>query len=180
MRRSYLFTFILLIILIGVPIGVIWPSLLSIREMSTAIYQEYAYLEERNQRGLHTKIIQRDYDLLKDKLPMLESLSIKEDSELDFITIVESLAKSHGVTESLHLNFDAVHSKNSLTAIPLTILVRGSYGSTVSYLNALENLPTLVAVRSIHMEPAPRGAVSPNINATFEGFVYRRPASLVR
>lgn len=172
MKRSFILMAIFGMLIIGLPIAIIWPSISNIREISHAILNEYRYLEERQQRGMQTKRVSAQYEAAKQYVPGLESLVLKKGSELQLVTDLERLAVEYRVTESLNLDLDHVTPKHGLNSIPLSITIEGPYHNTINYLHALRGLPVVIGIETVRMSPLDSTGTQVRINAS--GFVFQR------
>lgn len=168
---------------IGVPLGIIWPSIKQIRSTSEMIYREYQYLEERYQRGKIIKQAHEEYVELRIHLPTLRMFAIEPNEELKFITALENLAEEHGVAEKIDLDIDNTKQVGGYKTIPLKLTISGSYRDIVKFmaglktLNATVSLQQVALVNSGSMEaPVIRGKnrePQTALEAQLTGFVYQ-------
>lgn len=166
--RSPFIAIALFITLIGVPLGIIYPSRNELVSTSRAIYQEYQLLEERSRRGQDAKRAKQEYESLAVQRPVLRSLAVEQGDELAFITALEKLAEEHHVKERLELRVESAKQVSRYQTVPLTIYLEGSYPTIVSYIAAVQRLSTVVTITSISMVPR-----EDRVFAQLEGVVYQ-------
>lgn len=182
MRRAAIFTTIFLLTVVGVPLGIIWPSIKQIRETSHDIYFEYQFLEERNKRGQNIRLAKKEYDELKIHLPKIKSLAIEPSGKLAFITVLESLAEDSGVIEKVNLDVDNQSAFDSYSMIPIKLTVRGPYRNIVKYIAALRAAPAVISfdeLKLINKQTSEALKISgadnkTSMEASLSGVIYER------
>lgn len=148
-RRFAILITLVVLVLGGVPVGVIWPSIKEIRLMSQTIYQQYESLEEKRQRGQDIRRARTEYEELRVHLPTIRRLALEPKEELRFITALEELADQHSVTETLMLKLEGRKTFQAYDVLPLEIVVRGPYRDVLRYIAALRTLPMVTSLTSV-------------------------------
>jgi Tfp pilus assembly protein PilO len=179
LRRVPFIVLVFAITLVGVPIGVIWPTVRQMQTTSQAIYHEYQFLEERHRRGQDIRRARADYDELKVHWGALRAVAIEPGDELAFITAVEEVADSSAVTTTLKLDLKGGKTRAGYVAIPIEINVRGTYIDVLRYLAALRALPLATAFSAVTITqakaargPQPTGEATA-VEARLTGSIYQ-------
>lgn len=154
MRRIPFIVVAFILTVIGVPMGVIWPSVKQIRETSEGIYREYQYLEERSLRGKNIKQAKKEYDELAPRLPELRTMAIEPGEELKFITEIETLAAVHKITETINLDIDNRAVAGEYYTVPVELTLRGSYRDIIKFIAALESTPIVTSFKTFSLTSA--------------------------
>lgn len=153
-RRVPFIVVVFILTIIGVPIGIIWPSMKQIRETSEGIYKEYQFLEERSLRGKNMRQARKEYEELAVRLPELRTLAIEPGEELKFITDLEALAATHNLTETINLDIDNRAAAGDYFTVPVELTLRGSYRDIIKFTAALESMPIITSFTSFALTSA--------------------------
>jgi Tfp pilus assembly protein PilO len=164
--NKYIIALISLAVIVGVPIGVIYPSMQKISELSASIIAEYQYLNERSLRGFYIKNLRQDYEALVTEREALGKLSLETGAELDFIIQVEKLADSYQLKENLQLQ-PKPGGKAPLTQIPFTITTTGTFQNNVKFMHDLQGLPLVVIVDRVRLSGASAAPAANDGTVTF-------------
>jgi len=182
-NRIPIIIIIFIITIIGVPLGIIWPSVRQIRSISQGIYSQYQFLEEKNQRGFSIKQAKKEYDDLSDKFPLIQSLAIENGQELKFITSLEKLADENNVTEKIMLDVQSRKLSGNYDVLPVELIIQGSYRDIIKYMAALRTIPATMSLTSLSISSgraidSPRrnsSVPSRSLEARLSGIVYAQP-----
>lgn len=154
LRRVPFIVFVFVLTIVGVPLGIIWPSMKQIRTTSEGIYREYQYLEERSLRGKNIKQAKKEYEELAPRLPELRSLAIEPGDELKFITDIETLAAKYNITETINLDVDNRVATGDYFTVPLELTLKGSYRNITKFTAALESTAIITSFTSFTLTGA--------------------------
>lgn len=154
LRRVPFIVIIFVLTIIGVPLGIIWPSIKQIRSTSEGIYREYQFLEERNLRGKNIRQAKKEYKELEPRLSELRSLAIEPGDELKFITDIETLAAKYNITETHNLDVDNSPLAGDYFTVPLELTLRGSYRDIIRFTLELESMPIITSFTSFDLTSA--------------------------
>lgn len=173
--------FVLVIII--VPPFIIWPNIREIRNFSEAIYNEYIFLEEKNRRGQDIKRAKAEYEELSQNLPKLQELALAPGEELKFITVLEKLADTNDVQETLRLNIEGKKPSGSYQTMPFQLSVHGSYIKVLRYLVELRQIPFVISIDSINIANERIGRSSDanqtTVTAQVMGQIYEYPSKAI-
>ena len=166
-----------LLIIVGVPIGVIYPNVKNIEQLRDSIMKEYTYLNDRYTRGFYIKTLQNDYSQAIKKRSTLNELVLAPDSELKFIIQVEDIADANGVKQTPQLLTDGQAAKTgALIKMPFIITTSGPYSNTMKFIHELQGLPLVIVVERIRFSPSRNindNESNPTIAATIGGHFYK-------
>jgi Tfp pilus assembly protein PilO len=162
--NKYFLIVVSLIVIVGVPVGIIYPSMQNIQKLSQSIIDEYKYLNERNLRGFYIKTLRQEYEGLIKSAPQLQQLELAAGSELDFIIQIEKLADDNGVKEKLQLQPDNSKKTEATTRIPFTLTTTGAHENNLKFLQQLQGLPLVVVIERLRLAAIPAGPGNPTAN----------------
>lgn len=137
----------ILFLLIGLIIYLIVPLYANIKENSQNLTQKRAELEYIQQK----KTDKTDKTvIIKERLAKLDSLFIKRQDALDFITTLEDIAAKLNLPEP-EKNIPASQIEAGQTVIPIQISVNGSFEQTMQFIDELEKCHYLIDPSEIKM-----------------------------
>lgn len=167
---------IALVVIIGVPIGIILPSLRSIEELSASIYREYEYLEQRRQQGFNIKKLQTEYEASRIHEETLRAMALEPSAELSFITHIEDIADSLNMQHQMQLHLDQRTPLGPVTALPFTITTTCTYATCLSFLSQLDQLTEVTQVKNIRLGKATNATGGATVSMLLSGEVYQHNA----
>ena len=174
LNRSTIFLLIFLVTIAVVPMAIIVPSVRQIKNTGAAIYQEYAYLEDRHQRGKHVKNAVAAYNEYLARVTELRSVALEPDEELSFIVLVEELAASNGIEQVLQLLPHEAEVSARYRTLPFTVSVRGNYENVMTFISELEYGSVTVTIDAIQVNSDTDNGI---VDAQLRGDVYMHTTS---
>src|SRR3989338_6353413 len=166
---------IVAILLIGVVVFIIWPTITDIRQISQSVYLERVDLEKKYLRGQLLRKTIEDFEKIKPQQEKLAAAFIKEGEELEFITALERVAAANGLSQVIKLQptQDKTLEKKFYSPLPLTLNATGSFLNTLKYLSDLQNLKYYFNVSAITFSNQSANRNNPEIiNTNLAGEIY--------
>lgn len=140
----------LTVILSGLMMGLIgWPSIKTIMNLSNQIYGQRMELEKLYQRGQVLKQTLREYEEIRPSIPALNRVYLTKGNELDFITTLEEVALSSGVSHDIKLG--ATDPKKTTNQLAYQLQTGGSITGLIRYLAALESQDFYININTIRI-----------------------------
>ena len=143
-----------LIILVALIYFGIIKSMDEIEAMEGRIDQEKVNLEKSYIRGQKLRELAENLKTVEPELAKLESIFIKKEAALDFITALEGVADKNGIAQKINLanaNKSNVKSKEKNETIPIQLSSSGSFYKEMLYLSSLESLNYYINVKNIEI-----------------------------
>ncbi len=111
-------------------------------------------LDADTKKNIELDAIQKNINLTISNNQSLESFFIAKDKEVDFITLVESIAKKSGLkvsTKNIESKTSDELSKIGKGLLAISIETDGSWDATQEFLKLLSNLPYKISINSIDL-----------------------------
>lgn len=132
---------------------IIVPSVKEMRDISQQIKQQLIQLEKKYEQSQHLQKTTRDIKKIQSFTPELNKIFITEGTELEFVTSLENIAQQCEVYQIIDLKI-ADNQQQSLSAIPITLEVRGNFTNVIKYINELEQLDYYININFLSIRPA--------------------------
>lgn len=147
------------ILLVG--LGVVLPTLLSIRTIRTDISSTQLLMEHRYQQRQVLSSLTTNLQAIRGTAGSLSGYAIREGEELRFIKSLEDIASAQDVAQDIRLE---TANQKDLSAwekvVPLSITVQGRYRDVLQYIRSTESLPYLLQFDALSFHEIPPGAGS--------------------
>jgi Tfp pilus assembly protein PilO len=157
----------LIILMAMVYFGVV-QAMNEIEVMKERIDQEKLSLEKSYIRGQKLRELAENLKTVEPDLAKLDSVFIKKEMALDFITALEGIAEKNGISQKINLanaNRGNVKSKEKNETIPIQLSSTGSFYKEMMYLASLESLNYYINVKNIEISNSSfRGSPSAGIS----------------
>lgn len=138
----------LVVSIVAILFLLIIPTVKEVRAMRTALLEEQRTLEMRYQQGLLLKRLRDDWEKIQNDVPLLDTAVLDIRTSISFITRLETLAATVGVTHALTLPLSEKTEKGT-TAVPFTLRWQGDWRSLLRMLTALEQEPYYLPMEHI-------------------------------
>lgn len=130
---------------------VLLPTINSIKSIRQDILVQKRDLEvklvkEKNMSDLNEKL-----KLVTPKLEKLEEIFLNQSREAEFITIIESIAQSSNVQETISPSNTKTASIGEYKIVPINIMATGKYKDILKFLVMLESLKQYVSIEDIQI-----------------------------
>ena len=175
--KRILFTLSVLLVVVGIPLGVIYPTMREINSLAQTISNEYAEINERYRRDAFIRNIQKEYDDLIKYKPTLDSLAMQPGDELRFITQIEDLADELNIAETPQLNTGQKKIVGKYTKVPFILSASGQYTNIITFVHKLQNLPMVVVIDKIHLAPSSKANYNLpdlSVSSSIGGYIYEK------
>lgn len=147
-------------IVLGIIFYIVMPTINDIIEMRNNINSQRMDLEKKYQKGQSLKQLNENINIIEPQLEKLNSLFIKPDEVLEFITTLENAANKNNIDQKINLDLSMGVDENDYKKTPVQIAAGGSFRDQLKYLSALESLNYYVNIKSFTITTA-----SPKVQA---------------
>ncbi|NUM25165.1 MAG: hypothetical protein HUU49_00905 [Candidatus Buchananbacteria bacterium] len=154
---------------------IILPTINDIKKISNDVYLERLDLEKKYLKGQLLKKTMEDFEKIKPEKNKLANIFIKEGKELEFITALESISSQYKLEQTLKLGTKQDQGSGTYHAVPLEIVVKGTFVDTLKYLNELEKLNYYYSISSIALGSAQDQSLNPVVSSLIVGKIYVMP-----
>lgn len=139
-------------IMLGITLGIIYPTIKDIKSLNRETYSLRLFLEKRLQRATNIRATIEKIPKIKADSEVAARHLFTAGRELELITTLENLATKHTVTQTIRSsNLD----QSSTSYVTLSLAITGTYRDTVQYLAGLEGLPYFITIRQLEFSPRP-------------------------
>ncbi|MBI5765672.1 type 4a pilus biogenesis protein PilO [Candidatus Falkowbacteria bacterium] len=140
-KRFFISAGLIIIPFVLIVLFIIYPTIWEIIAINTEIIQEKKELEEKLARGLNMNKINDALQEIEGTIKKLDSIFIKQNQELEFITQLENIAAVHGVALNINSDFNGQKIAERIKQISLQVNVSGDYMNILNFLQEVESLP---------------------------------------
>lgn len=122
--------------------------------MKERIDLEKVNMEKSYIRGQKLRELAENLKTVEPELAKLESVFIKKESALDFITALEGVADKNGIEQKINLanaNQGNAKSKEKNEVIPIQLSSSGSFYKEMLYLASLESLNYYINIKNLEI-----------------------------
>lgn len=142
---------LMIVIFVLIIFFVILPSSKEIDSIQTNIQDQYLELEKKYLKGQSLKKLNENLNKIEPQSKKLDNIFIQSDNQLNFITMLEGIAKENQLTQKVDLGTPI--NLVSYKKIPLQINVQGNFYKQMAYLEKLESLEYYININSIELTP---------------------------
>jgi Tfp pilus assembly protein PilO len=158
----------LIVVALTILVGVfVFPVLRKINMIKKEINEEQEILNLRLKLGANAKQIMKDLEEAEINLPKLNSIYIKEGSELELINFIETIAQKNNLEVKINPNFNIPKTGSESVKIPLDISATGNFKDLFNFLKALDSAPFYLITDRLNLQKNQSGVIL-NLN----GYVY--------
>ncbi len=140
-KRFFINAGLIIIPFILIILFIIYPTMREIIYMNEEIIQERKELEEKLARGLNMNKINDALQEIEGTIKKLDSIFIKQNQELEFITQLENIAAENDVALNINSDFSGQKIADLIQQISLRVNVSGDYMNILKFLQEVESLP---------------------------------------
>jgi len=152
---------VITVLILGVGGAVGLPSAFAVRERAGQIADERRRIDDDFATRRAIRDSASSLGATKASMAPLAAMSVQEGDELAFITAVEAAAQAAGVTQSITL--ETVNQKERSKyeqAVPVRIVVNGTFGEVLRFMDALERMPYFLTTEAISVSGNRGGAAT--------------------
>lgn len=172
------------IVLMVVIFALVLPYLAKIKGINAEIDSERARLEELYAKGQKLQDSKEKYFTIKEALPQLDEIFIKNNGELTLITKLEKIANENRVDQKIELADKKIEINKNLSKTLISLHVKGNYRNLLSYLQRLETAEFYLIIDSlaffnnaeIRRQPGEgaedANAANPQVSLEIKGYIY--------
>ncbi len=142
---SALFIFLLALVVVFL----VAPALAEIRLINRQVYEERVRLEKLYVRGQLQKKVRDTFNNVKDELKFLDSILLKENQELQYITALERSAALSGVALEISIGAAKRVPDQTFSTLRLNFEVSGEWTGIMNWLDRVEALPYYTNIRDL-------------------------------
>ncbi|MAF13839.1 MAG: hypothetical protein CMI53_03030 [Parcubacteria group bacterium] len=151
---------------------VILPTVNDIKSISDAVFNERLDLEKKYLRGQLLKETIENFEKIEPEKEKLTSIFIIEGEELEFITLLEKIAETYNLTQTLKLNTPDKSTNVEYYTLSSQVSVNGEFIDVLKYLESLEQSNFYFNISSLALDTLSQGEVTAN----FKGNIFVAPA----
>lgn len=167
-QKILIFTGLIFLILVGIIMFVIIPSLRYIYSIKNTIELTEARMEEQYQRIRLLKKSINELSLIKTQTTEFDHVRVKTGDELSVVRNLERLAEEKKVSQQFKLS-TSENGKN----LVFNFNVNGTFKNLIPYIRSLETFEYYMAIEKMTFGKSPKEATG-NITLTFTGTVFRQ------
>ncbi|MFA5061604.1 MAG: hypothetical protein WC526_00440 [Patescibacteria group bacterium] len=149
-KRTILKVGILALAVLIIAFGIFWPTTYYIQKINDQTSQLRAFLEEKYQQTLRSRVTRKRLTEIKSTLPDLQSHIFKKGNELQLITYLENLSAKHKLTQAIN-NSDLDKITNNKITIAMTL--SGDYLNILNYTTDLESSIYFLNIEQFQITP---------------------------
>jgi len=162
------------LLLVALIVLVIVPSFLEIRLINQQVLEERTRLEALYTRGQVLKTVQQNYNTIKDDATFLNSIILKENQELSYITAIEGIASNLGVTLEITVSNPKRTPETRFSELGFTLALVGEWEQLARFLDHIEALPyyTNINEMTVAVRSDEKNKTSRTANITIAAITY--------
>jgi len=153
------------LLLIALIVLIIIPSLTEIRIINKQVLEERVRLEKLYTKGQLQKNVKIDYEKVKDDLPFLDEVILKESQELQYITAIEHISTEENLEMEISIGESKRAAEQKFSTLEFSFIIKGEWPSIIRWIEKVEELhlytnikEVSIAVRENENENEPRQA----------------------
>lgn len=164
---------IFIVLLAAVSILIVWPSLAEITLIKNQVYEERVRLEKLYVRGQLQKKVRANYAKIEDQTKFLDTIFLKENQELRYITALENQANDHQVELKINIGESKRLPNQLFSILAVSFELKGRYPDILQWLASLEALPyyTNIKETALAVHPSEAGG-APSATANISAETY--------
>lgn len=150
LKQKIIINSIMLVLIVGSIIAFsIWPNIQKIKWINIEIKAQKEELEMGLVK-LSRSFASGELRAVSAKLTELDKLFIKKGHEIDFIAMLENIAKENNIKQKLNINnLEEINNCKGYKKAPLQIFTQGSFLDAMNYLAELERLDYYINIDKI-------------------------------
>ena len=145
---------VLIVITATLLLFIIIPNINEIRLIKEDIITQKKNYEIKKIQNENIDTIIEKVNYVDSKMDDLDSIFIKKNNELEFITLLENLALKNNISQKIDFT-PSENITNEVEKIPVKLNVSGSYNSFLSYLSNLETARYYISIENISITGKP-------------------------
>ncbi|MBU4216908.1 type 4a pilus biogenesis protein PilO [Candidatus Parcubacteria bacterium] len=157
------------------------PSIAAINDLEVKIINEKINSEKKYQIENNAISLNKKIGEIEPSVKTLEEVFINKNRELEFITVLESVANKNNVEQKISLTSPASEDKtvkatknnsankesgNNNLFVPMTITLSGNYKNVVNYLSELQSLKYYINIDGLDFVSGSSNGSLPNDNSS--------------
>ena len=148
--------------------AIVSPNVKKIKYLQKLIIGQKIEAEQNLIRQQNLSSVTKKIKQIEAQIDTLNSVFIKNNKELEFITTLEGIAAKNNVNQTININFDATTAKQGYEIISLSLNLSGTYNNLINFLIDLETLSYYINIHSLSLSLAgaqkstPEGEAAPN------------------
>lgn len=129
---------------------IIIPAMADIAQIKKTIYTQRVKLESDYLKGQNLKKILKQIKEVKNQNAILDQVFVKKNNGLEFVEILEKIAKDSKITQKIDLPYHNFNEKNkTYEKIPIQFFTTGDFIDQLNYLIDLETLNYYINIKSL-------------------------------
>lgn len=155
--KEIIYIVILLIVTLAVVFIFIIPNMKKISLIAKEVTASENRLEELQKSGQNKTEALKNYSLIKENLPTLNTLIPKQGEELSFITDLEEMASQNNLIQEINITIneeaqtEAVSPVKENISLPFQLILDGNFYNVLNFLRDLEMSKYYLNIEAVHM-----------------------------
>lgn len=175
-QKLFLFLTTLLIIILGISITILYPTVKTILSLGSDISQIQQSMEEKYEISQKLRRSFQEIDEVEKNTAKYSQAYIKKGDELGVITDLEKIATENNIVQNMNMTL-VENQGTDKVAMPeyyrISFVNNGSFTDQISYLEALNKLPYYLIIQNINLEKRNKkiNEINP-LTLSFEARIY--------
>ena len=113
--------------------AIVSPNVKKIKYLQKLIIGQKIEAEQNLIRQQNLSSVTKKIKQIEAQIDTLNSVFIKNNKELEFITTLEGIAAKNNVNQTININFDATTAKQGYEIISLSLNLSGTYNNLINF-----------------------------------------------
>jgi len=133
----------------GILILGVFPLMNSVRTLTTEVYDKRVKLATVVKEQENFIVLSKNFDNVSSQIQSLDSLIVKSNESLTFISALERYADEAGVT--IDLDLAELEASNEIQIVPVALQASGTFQHILSFVQKLDASPYYLLVTTVRM-----------------------------
>jgi len=160
-NKIYLTSGIMTLVVIGLWLIVISPSIVKIKSYNADIHDKRVTLEILQKQKAQIDTLEREYKKIQEDTKQISQVFIFRERTLDFISLMENIASEYQISQEISLE-ELGKSGGDIQKLTLQLNLKGDFINLIKYINKIETLDYYIDINSLNFFRQ-EGSVSLNV-----------------
>ncbi len=148
-NRFLVSTIAFILLLCAVLSLIVLPSVREIKLINKQVHEERVRLEKLYLKGQLQRHVRENYNKIINEIDFLDSLMLKENQELQYITNVEKFASEENLTLSIQIGESKRMPETPFSTLAFVFNVSGKWENILKWIDKVEALPYYTNIKEI-------------------------------
>jgi len=164
-KNTLLINLVLLVVFIVFAIYfLLFPTIENIKQLRISIANTKIENNRAIEKGKNTNNQADKLKIISNQTEKLDTIFVKRNRELEFITHIEGVASKNNVEQNFKLQNVPKYGQDTFITIPITINITGSFANVMNYLLDIETMSYHLNINNIQMKKS-NNQVKINVDA---------------